>query len=405
MILRPLTSAATYRGWLWLIVGGGLVMPFMLGAEVVRIAIWGGPTPTAVMSVVDPVLFLACLPVVALAGALLPIRPASAFLARTLLGATGLTETGRATGWADRSRQAGWLLIHLGVGGVLSGVTLALVPFLALVALLPVLPDRGLASGVLAGLEWQAWWGPIIAPVAAAGLVYVVAGTGTVLRRAAERMLGPSAADRLAASRARERRLAERNRIARELHDSVGHALSVVTVQAEAADRVFDTDPEFTRRALRIVAETARDAVAELDQVLEVLRDETTHHAGPGLSALPRLLAESGLRLTTRIPDPMPELPVHLSREAYRIVQESVTNALRYGDGSATVTITETEGWLRIEVVNPIGAAGMTRAGGGGGFGLAGLTERAAILGGEVHGGPRDGRWRVSAALPLRSAP
>ena len=105
------------------------------------------------------------------------------------------------------------------------------------------------------------------------GTVYAVAGLGALAATMAPVLLGPSPADRIAALEARERRLAERNRLARELHDSVGHALTATTLQAGAARAVFDSDPEFARRALAAIEEVGRTAMDDLDHVLGVLRD------------------------------------------------------------------------------------------------------------------------------------
>src|SRR5690606_27723494 len=186
----------------------------------------------------------------------------------------------------------------------------------------------------------RAWGIPAaLALIAAVG--YLLAGLGALLARVAPALLGPSPADEIARLEARASELAERNRLARELHDSIGHALTVTTLQAAAARRVLDSDPEFVRRALTAVEDTGRAAMADLDHVLGVLRadagepagGEAEEHvpAGAGrptpqrdLSDVPDLVAKTratgvDIALTADVPD---DLAPAVSREAYRIVQE-----------------------------------------------------------------------------------
>jgi Histidine kinase len=113
-------------------------------------------------------------------------------------------------------------------------------------------------------------------------LVYVVNGVGAVLSKIAARLLGLSAAERIEQLERRTDRLVERNRLARELHDSVGHALSVVTIQAGAGRRTLRTDPDFTEQALLAIEESARSALDELDHVLGDRRAE--HRAARGVA-------------------------------------------------------------------------------------------------------------------------
>lgn len=110
-------------------------------------------------------------------------------------------------------------------------------------------------------------------------LLALIVVAGALLSRAAPWFLGPSAAERIAAMESEAVKLAERNRLARELHDSVGHALSVVTLQAGAAGRVLDSDPAFAREALGAIEESARAALEDLDHVLGLLRDDPSRPA------------------------------------------------------------------------------------------------------------------------------
>lgn len=397
--LRPLVDPATYRGWLWIIVGGALVMPFVLLGEVVYVAVLG-PRADGLIQI-SPLVFVAVLPLVTVAGAVLPLGQVSVFLARTLLRATGLADTTDTRRFDRRARDAVWLTAHLGIGGLMSGVTLALMPFLVMLLLLPVLPESAIMAFV-ADLAVDRAWGPVVAPVAAVGFIYGVAGVTALARRLAEHLLGPTTAERLAAYRAGARRLAERNRIARELHDSVGHSLSVVTVQADAAAHMLRSDPDFVYEALTSIAERARGALGELDQVLRVLRDgddAPVVAVSATLAELGPLVAGCGLEVSADIDDRVTELPTHVSREAYRVIQESLTNALRHGDGTADLTVTVADAWVHIEVSNPVVSAPVARVG----FGRAGIAERAVILGGYVDSRVVGDRWTVAARFPIRS--
>jgi signal transduction histidine kinase len=240
-------------------------------------------------------------------------------------------------------------------------------------------------------------------------LLHAVSAGGAALARLAPRILGPSRTEQLAVELARvqsaERALAERNRLARELHDSVGHALTVTTLQAGAAARVLDTDPAFVARALDAIAEVGRAALEDLDHVLGLLRDggEGARGPQPGLADLDVLLDRAratGLVVAVERQGPLAAVPRAVSREAYRIVQEALTNALRHaGQVPVTVRVTADESAVELEVTNPLGAGGgRARVGG---RGLAGMRERVSVLRGELAAGPAGGDWRVAARLPL----
>ncbi|MFD1235318.1 sensor histidine kinase, partial [Pseudonocardia benzenivorans] len=206
--------------------------------------------------------------------------------------------------------------------------------------------------------------------------------------------------------------LAVRNRLARELHDSVGHALTVTTLQAEAAARVLDGDPEFARRALGAIADAGRGALADLDHVLGILRD------GPGespptaptadLADLPGLLdgaRTAGVDFLLDGRGDLGAVPAVVSREAYRIVQESLTNALRHaGPVPVAVRLDAGAGQLAVDVENPLGHKGSTVERTSGGRGVAGMAERVRVLRGELAAGREGGAWRVAARLPWSGA-
>ncbi|MGW0368455.1 sensor histidine kinase, partial [Streptomyces coeruleorubidus] len=213
---------------------------------------------------------------------------------------------------------------------------------------------------------------------------------------------------------ARAADLAVRNRLARELHDSVGHALSAVTLQASAARRVLDSDPEFVREALAAIEDTTRRTVGELDAVLGVLREG----GAPGTAPAPTLAADldgllrrtraGGQRVTATVDADPESLPPLLSREGYRIVQEGLSNALKHaGDRVAVdVRIAAADGWLEITVDNPVtGPAAVTGPASsrpGGGHGLRGIADRVRLLGGTMTAGPAGETWRLHVRLPMK---
>jgi signal transduction histidine kinase len=209
---------------------------------------------------------------------------------------------------------------------------------------------------------------------------------------------------------ARERRLAaaeERTRIARDLHDSAGHAINVILVQAGAARLLQERDPDGARRALETIEEVARDTLGEIEGMVRALRDEGARpgvEPPPGLAALDTLAERhrgSGLDVTVRVDGARRQLPPVTDQAAYRILQEALTNAARHGRGSAAVEIGYGPKALEVEVTNPVAAA---QAAPGGGNGLVGMRERAQLLGGSLETGARDGRFRVRALLPYGEA-
>jgi signal transduction histidine kinase len=209
----------------------------------------------------------------------------------------------------------------------------------------------------------------------------------------------------------RERRLAaaeERGRIARDLHDSAGHAINVILVHAGMGRLQTERDPERARQAFETIEEVARETVGEIDQMVRALREDAAAPDGveppPGLAALEGLAERhraTGLRVTTAFGGERRPLPPGVDLAAYRILQEALTNAARHGDGAARVEVGFGERELELAVTNGLagGAAGPAN---GGGHGLVGMRERAALLGGSLEAGARDGRFEVRARLPVR---
>jgi signal transduction histidine kinase len=206
----------------------------------------------------------------------------------------------------------------------------------------------------------------------------------------------------------RERRLAvaeERARIARDLHDAAGHAINVIAVQAGAAR--MRRDPERSQAALEEIEELARNTVAEIDGIVGSLREpgesNGTVDDPPGLASLDTLVARhsaAGLEVTVVRAGEAPRLAAAVDQAAYRILQESLTNAARYGDRAAEVELVFADTALDITIEN--GLSGETSARSNGGHGLVGMRERAALLGGALEVQHSTDSFRVHARLPYR---
>ena len=215
--------------------------------------------------------------------------------------------------------------------------------------------------------------------------------------------------------RAREERLRvaaaeERRHVARELHDVIAHAVSVMVIQAGAARQVLRTSPDQAETSLLAVESTGREAMTELRRFLGALNDDG-EAAGlapqPGIGELPILLdrvREAGLPATLEVDGSPRSIPPSLDVTAYRIVQEALTNALRYARRAATlVRLSWEPDQLRLEILDDGPVSGV---GEGSGRGLVGMSERAALVGGRLEAGPRvGGGYAVRAWLPLDPGP
>ena len=202
----------------------------------------------------------------------------------------------------------------------------------------------------------------------------------------------------------------ERTRIARELHDIVGHSVSVMTVQTSGVRRLLRPDQEQERDALLAVERTGREALAEMRRVVGALRDAGEGPAlapRPSLKQVEKLVAqarETGLPVDLEIEgDPIP-LPAGVDLTAYRLVQEGLTNAIKHAAArQAQVRLRYDSDRVEIEVSdNGRGADGADSTSDGGGHGLVGMRERVSIYGGELEAGPRaEGGFRLRARLPV----
>ncbi|MFE7525750.1 sensor histidine kinase [Kitasatospora sp. NPDC057542] len=412
-LTTPLLSGVTYARLLHLLVG-------WIFAGVV-LMIYPGTYHKSLGEILMASIPLDCvlLAVVALVPA---VRRAEGVQARLLLVPEReediATEPSRT--WADRRRTAGWLIGRVGLGEVVGSV---------------------LSSGAAACYDRltgsDALWYLPLSPVLVLGFGWFLVFAGRIQLAMAVRLLGPSPAERLAEAELRAERLLERNRLARELHDSIGHALTVTVLQAGAAREVGD--PAFVAKALEVIEETGRQAMEDLERTLVLLRETPAGANGvateqPGIDQLPALfdtVRAAGSPVEARVEVRPEVLPGVLSRESYRIVQEGVTNALKYAPGEPVdIRIAVREGQLELRCANRLPGAGRSPAGPArppasgagrgatrkGGKGLRGIRERATLLGGEATAGATaasatsaagptgegNAEWVLTVRLPLR---
>lgn len=210
---------------------------------------------------------------------------------------------------------------------------------------------------------------------------------------------------------AREAASEERNRIAWELHDVIAHSVSVMVLQATAGTKVAKRDPREAAQAFEVIEKTGRQALEELRRAVGVLRGSQESAAQllpqPGLGQLEQLIAHvqrAGLAVQMDVQGKPLHLPSGVDLSAYRIVQESLTNVLKHGNAKrAVVELRYDENSLVLEIRDdghgPIGSLAA------GGHGLAGMRERAAMLGGELEAGRFEGGFRVRARLPVAPVP
>jgi signal transduction histidine kinase len=203
---------------------------------------------------------------------------------------------------------------------------------------------------------------------------------------------------------------AERARIARDLHDVVSHAISVIVLQARGGRRMLVVDPAESRAAFDTVEDMAEQAMAEMRRLLGLLRETSTGDATTDLAARPSLahLGElsaqvPGSRVTIAVSGDLSSLPPSVDLAAYRIVQEALTNVRRHAEaGSVDVAVKVDGSAVELAVVDD----GRGPTGKGGGYGLLGMRERATLYGGTFDAGPRPGGgFAVRACLPYTAVP
>ncbi len=265
------------------------------------------------------------------------------------------------------------------------------------------------------------WWlaanvanqkGPIAASVAFTAVTIAVDSMSS--RRRVEQDL-TAQTERTELEQARRTVLEERTRIARELHDVVAHHMSLIAVRAETAPYRLSGLPEPVSDEFRSLSAAAREAMTDMRRLLGVLRsDEATGRAPqPQLSDLPALVAAArvaGVSVELSVPAELDHVPAGIGVCAYRIVQESLSNASQHAPGAPViVSVDHGDSAVLLRVTNgpagPVGPGGSAGNGVGHGHGLAGMRERVALLGGSLSAGPApDGGFFVSAVLPIGRA-
>ncbi|GID32066.1 sensor histidine kinase [Paractinoplanes brasiliensis] len=213
---------------------------------------------------------------------------------------------------------------------------------------------------------------------------------------------------RLLDRRLTEAKLRERERLARDLHDTVAHHVSAMAIRAQAGLAVAQRRPEAAVDALRLIETEAKSALAEMRTMVRALRhaQDAGLEPSPGLTELPRLAgrSSSGPVVEVELAGDLDDVPATVGTAIYRLAQESVTNARRHARQATRidVRVTADDGFVRLRVSDD-GVGG--HPAGSSGFGLVGMSERAGLLGGTCEAGPAPGRgWTVTAALPRTGA-
>lgn len=272
--------------------------------------------------------------------------------------------------------------------------------------LAPILALVIVGFGVLGIVDGKDAGGVVSTAALGAVILLSPIGTGIIVRQAHDRAsLEAERAEqttRLADARRREAVLRERTSMARELHDTVANYLSAIALQSTALQARRDLDPETLRTSVAAIRASSVEGLAELRRIIGLLRagDESEELASFRLDQVPDLVERMravGLTVDYAVEGPEREVPGEVELSAYRVVQESLTNALKYGADAAVAIAYEPER-LTVTVVNAVQAAADPVPGGG--AGLVGMTERVRLLGGTVHAGAVGDRWRVRAEIP-----
>jgi len=265
---------------------------------------------------------------------------------------------------------------------------------------------------------WRIWLAPVAYGYAIPTLNDALLLAGWLLAVAIAAEATRIRAERTAATRAsrqidqRRQQSEERLRVARDLHDVIGHNISLINVQASMGLDLMDSQPEQARAALSAIKSASKEALEELRTMLTTLRhdDDAPRSPVPGLDRLPELIEltrAAGLPVEVEVVGKTPPLPAAVQLAAYRIIQESLTNVARHaGPARVTVRVTYDDADVHVQIDDD----GKAPSGGGSaigtGSGITGMRERATALGGNLSAGFRHGGgFRVSARLPVRPAP
>jgi signal transduction histidine kinase len=288
-----------------------------------------------------------------------------------------------------------------------------------------IAPVIAASVAIGAGYRWLVWaaaaagyglWAAVTGPdgdrALTAAAVVVGLGLLTEVATPVVRLVQQAAREQRRLTEERRRRQAseERLRIAAELHDVLGHHLSLINVRAGVGLHLMSREPEQARIALDTIQQTSAEALREVRSVLDTLYpngEGAPRAPTPGLDQLAGLTADACLPVRTAVSGEVRPLPPGIDRAAYRIIQEALTNVRRHaGPGaSATITIEYQPEALVIQIDDSGGSSATSPAEAAAGNGITGMRERAAALGGELVAGPSPDGWRVQADLPLYQAP
>lgn len=403
----PGRASRVARRTAWLLLGAAIGLAAVLLAASLA-AVLGEVLPLP-----GPVLVAVCLLPIGLLGVVPGVRGLEVQSARSMLDVEGDLVDPESPGPDHRRRSAAWVVLHLVMGLLVATLLFGVIPGAAVTAWSGIAGTDLSMAGVSVDTR-PAPGRPLLllaASVAAAALAVVgTALIGVLASRWAPVFLGPTSADRLLMAEARLARESEHARLARDLHDGIGHSLTIISVQAAAARRTLPADAQALDAPLETIQSTARSALAELDGMLGLLRDEPASRTPePDLGRLPELLAVhrgSGMRLTAEIAG-LDQPPPLASRTAYRIVSEALTNAQRHGtEGPVELHVDGTGGQVRIDCWNPLRSPVAPSRGRHAGHGLDGVQERVRLFGGTTSAG-RDAtdRWHLHASFPSGARP
>lgn len=401
-------AGQVFRHFVFMMIGALLAVPY------IAVFIWGtqlagSPEAGPLSAVVAFILLFLLLAVPAL---LSVTRALERTAVRELLD-VDLPEPIGSTAHNRRWRGAAWYLVHLMAGGLTLVAAVFAIPVMVTLSVMPLTGQTRVADQLSAVLSpfADSTTAVLWSLALGAGVIIFTILTGMALRHWAGVLLGPSPAERLALEEQRVRADARRNDLARELHDSVGHALTVTTLQATAAQSLLARDPDAAVRAMQAVADTGRAALAELDHVIGILREPggSTHALDGGAGSLAELpghldvLAGQGLEIERNFdPRRLDSLPPAVSTAAFKILQEGLTNVLKYASPQqCTLTISAEPRMLHLDLANPASGVPQLR---GGGRGLAGIAERARLAGGSAQTSLAEGVWSLVVRFPLDSS-
>lgn len=413
-IYAPLIEGQTYREVLYLILG------FPVGITLFAVLL-----TLYTLGIATIVVWVGVFILVATQALLRPIGAFERRLMRWLLGrvvpapAPLVVEPARdAThpGWSNFGRRSyallhdahAWRVLAWSVARMITGpvgfVVAVIFPVVSFSLLIGPVGTLDLAGVDPHRWDWALWFGPLAFLIVAPALAWSVRWIADFHRWLGQQLLGPCGDEIRAVALARASKAEEQIRIDQELHDSIGHMVSMIVVQAGAGAHVFDKDPEFARRALRNIEERGRAALGELDRLIAKIRGDKPETLAPlpGAIDIPALIdgaRDAGVEVTDHVD--LGAVPPALGRGIYRVIQEALTNAAKHAPGAKVVVSAVSDGQVvAVSVTNAPSRAVASASFGGNG--LASITDRVALMGGRATvGRMSDGGFAVKAIVPL----